>query len=107
MDYVNVTILGNLTKDVEGKLLKNKQFVFNSAIAANPHKKGEPIFFDLIFWGDLGQNAKLILAKGSHALINGSLTTSTWEHEGKKNEKLIVTVKDFRNLSPRTKQTKS
>lgn len=105
--FNSVTLLGNLTRDVEMKHTAGGTSVANCGIAvSDKYKKGDEwvetvCFVDLTFWGRTAEIASEYLGKGSQVLIHGKLKLDTWEKDGKKNYKHSVTVEQMTMLGKR------
>ena len=106
-----VTIAGNLTRDVELKYTEGGTAVTEIGLAINERrKKGEawvdvPVFVDVTLWGRTAEVAGEYLSKGSPVLIEGRLRLDTWETEGQKRSKLRVTAERMQMLGSRSKAT--
>lgn len=95
--YNRVTLVGNLTRDVELRQTSNETFVTDIGLAVNDRvKRGEEwvdeaTFVDVTLWGRQAQVADEYLSKGSPVLIEGRLKLDAWESkEGEKRSKLRV-----------------
>lgn len=79
----NKTILaGNLTRDVELKVLGSGTPVATSCLAVNRKFKGEeqkPMFIDVTFFGKTAELASEYCHKGSNILVDGRLELDTWD----------------------------
>ena len=73
----NITITGNVTKDLELKTLQGDNHVVNFTVATNRRfkEKGERItdFFSVVLWGETAKIAAQYLQKGSKCLIRGEM----------------------------------
>lgn len=95
--FNQVTLLGNLTRDVELKFVgASKTPVAKIGLAVNESvKKGdewveEPVFVDVTLWSRNAEIADQYLSKGNPVLISGRLKLETWEKDGEKRSKLVV-----------------
>lgn len=87
--YLNKAfIVGNLTRDPELKSLPNGTKVVNVGLATNKsykNKQGEKVdrseFHNVVAYGNLAELCAQYLRKGQQALIEGEITTRTWEKE--------------------------
>ena len=96
--FNRVTLLGNLTRDVEVRNLPSGTSVADVGLAVNDRRKdssGEWVedttFVDVTLWGRTAEVAGEYLSKGSPILIEGRLKLETWETDGQKRSKLKVT----------------
>lgn len=99
--FNSVTLVGNLTRDVEVRFLPSGQAVAEVSLAVNEkwtgkdgEKKEVCNFIDCTLWGKTAELAGQYLAKGSPVLFQGKLKQDTWEDKesGQKRSKLKVTV---------------
>ncbi|MCE9618696.1 MAG: single-stranded DNA-binding protein [Planctomycetes bacterium] len=102
--FNKVMLMGNLTRDVEIKLLpQGNQTVGNFGIAMNRkfktasgEEREEVTFVDCEAWGRQAEIMKQYLSKGRPVFIEGRLKLDQWEDkEGKKQSKLRVVVENF------------
>ncbi len=99
-----VMLMGNLTRDIEIKVLpQGNQNVGNFGIAMNRKFKSasgeereEVTFVDCEAWGRTAEIMKQYLSKGRPVFIEGRLKLDQWEDkEGKKQSRLRVVVENF------------
>lgn len=94
--FNQVTLVGNVTRDIEVKYLQSGTAVAELSIAVNDRvKKGndwvdECSFFDVVFFGRTAEVAGEYLSKGSSLLVSGRLKQETWEKDGQKRSKVKV-----------------
>lgn len=94
--FNHVTLVGNLTKDVELRHTQGGTAVCDIGLAVNDRvKRGEEwvdevSFFDVTCWGRTAEVANQYLGKGSSVLISGRLKQESWESEGQKRYKIKV-----------------
>ena len=87
-------IEGNLTRDPELRFTNSGTPVAKLGVAVSDRKKnpetgqwenGDPSFFDLQVWGQLGENCAENLAKGTAIVATGRIKQRTYEtKEGEK-----------------------
>lgn len=87
----SVTLVGNLTRDPELRFTTGGRAVASFGLAVNRRyqKDGEwqeqTSFFNVVAWGDLGENCATSLTKGSRAIVTGRLEQRSWDtSEGEK-----------------------
>jgi single-strand DNA-binding protein len=87
----SVTLVGNLTKDPELRYTTGGRGVASFGLAVNRRfqRNGEweeqVSFFNVVAWGDLGENAAASLAKGNRIVVSGRLEQRNYEtREGEK-----------------------
>lgn len=95
--YNRVTLIGNVTRDLEIKYLQSGTAVTEMGLAMNDRRKDqsgnwveETTFVDVTLWGRTAEVAGEYLTKGSSVFIEGRLKLDTWEKDGKKNYRLRV-----------------
>jgi single-strand DNA-binding protein len=87
----SVTLVGNLTRDPELRYTTGGRGVASFGLAVNRRfqRNGEweeqVSFFNVVAWGDLGENAAASLAKGNRIVVSGRLEQRNYEtREGEK-----------------------
>ena len=74
---------GNLTKEVEVREMPNGKAVANFSVAVKrPYSKDTIDFFDVVAYDKLGETCSKYLSKGSKVLVDGYMTTRTYEKDG-------------------------
>lgn len=105
MNLNKVMVAGRLTRDPEFKQLPNGNsvtnlgFVTNRVFTTNDERKEEATFLDIKAWGKSGENIVKYLEKGSPIFIEGRLTGESWESNGEKRSKLVVTLENYKFIS--------
>lgn len=91
MSSNNVTVIGNLTREPELRFTTGGRGVASFGLAVNRRwKKGDEwqeqtSFFNVVAWGELGENAAASLTKGARVIVTGRLEQRSWEtNEGDK-----------------------
>jgi single-strand DNA-binding protein len=91
MSTNSVTLIGNLTRDPELRFTTGGRGVASFGLAVNRRwqQNGEwqeqVSFFNVVCWGDLGENVATTLNKGSRAIVTGRLEQRNYEtSEGEK-----------------------
>jgi len=80
-----VTLVGNCTRDPELRYTTSGRGVASFGLAVNRRwqKNGEweeaVSFFNVVAWGDLGENAAASLTKGARTFVTGRLEQRTYE----------------------------
>ena len=107
--YNKITLLGNLTRDIELTYSQAGTAIAKTAIAtsrkftSNGEKKEEVMFIDLTFFGRTGEVANQYLRKGSKILVEGRVQFDQWvDQNGGKRSKHSVIVESMQMLD--TKQ---
>jgi single-strand DNA-binding protein len=92
----NITVTGNLTREPELRFTTGGRGVASFGIAVNRRyqKNGEwqeeTSFFNVVAWGDLGENCATSLTKGARVIVTGRLEQRSYEKDGEK--KSIVEI---------------
>ena len=100
----SVTLVGNLTKDPElryttgGRGVASFGLAVNRRYQVNGEWQEQTSFFNIVAWGDLGENAAASLNKGSRAIVTGRLEQRSYET--KEGEKRSVTEVIADELGP-------
>lgn len=110
MKSVNsVSLIGNVTRDVEIKATPSGQPVCTFGLATNrvwKNQQGEkqslPEFHNLVAWGRLAEFCEQYIKKGKPLYVEGYLKTRSWENEQKhKQYRTEIVVTDVVLLAPR------
>lgn len=100
--FNNVTMIGNLTRDVEIKYTASGTTIGTFGLASNrrfkqnDELKEEVCFVDIVVFGKQAENAAQYVRKGSQVLISGRLQQRRWETEdGQKRSKHEVVAESI------------
>jgi single-strand DNA-binding protein len=84
----HITLTGNLAYDPKLRTTPNGVFVLNLRVAATPRVKkaddwvdGETLWFDVVCWKQLAENAANSLHKGDPVTVEGRMYQRTWNRE--------------------------
>jgi single-strand DNA-binding protein len=100
----SVTLVGNMTKDPElryttgGRAVASFGLAVNRRYQVNGEWQEQVSFFNIVAWGDLGENAAASLAKGNRVVVTGRLEQRSYET--KDGEKRSVTEVIADELGP-------
>lgn len=97
-----VILCGNLGTDVEMRYTQNQTPVGSFSVATTSKKKDKEVttWHKIICWSKTAENCAKYLSKGSKVLIEGEITTRTWEgKDGKKNYATEITAHSVQFLS--------
>jgi single-strand DNA-binding protein len=97
-----VFLMGNLTRDPELRSTQSGTSVCSFAIAINRSWTGsdgqtqeDVDFFDIVAWGKLGELVDQYMSKGRRVMVQGRLSTSSWEaKDGSKRSRVEVVAQD-------------
>ena len=104
--YNRLTLLGNLTRDIELRYLPSGQPLAKGGIATNRRykdasgqQKDETMFIDFTIWGRSAEVANQYLRKGSRVLLEGRLVLEQWtDQQGQKRSKHTMHVETMKML---------
>ena len=94
-----VTLVGNLTRDLELRFSNSGTPIASSGLAINNRRKqpdgsyedDTPHFFDLQIFGSLAENAAETLTKGTRVVVTGRLDYQQWDDkEGNHRSRVLV-----------------
>lgn len=100
----SVTLVGNLTREPElryttgGRGVASFGLAVNRRYQVNGEWQEQVSFFNIVAWGDLGENAAASLSKGSRVIVTGRLEQRSYET--KDGEKRNVTEVIADELGP-------
>lgn len=112
--YNKVTLIGNLGNDAQIKTLDSGTKIAEFSLATSESyrdKSGsgdwqqKTEWHNIKAWGKLADRAEK-LAKGATILLEGKVTTETWEKDGQKRYKSVIVASYFRVLN-RSEKTNS
>lgn len=89
--HTYVSVIGNLTRDVELRYTPSGLAIGNTAIAStykytiNNEKKEEICFIDITFMGKTAEIANQYLKKGSKVFVDGRLKFDQWTDNNEQN----------------------
>ena len=97
----NVTLVGNVTREVELKALPTGQEVSSFGLAVNENwtgKDGEKMekvhFVDISAWGSLASNVADSINKGMRVVVVGRLDYQSWEDKDGNKRSAVKVVAD-------------
>lgn len=100
MNGNTVTMVGNLTRDPELRYTTGGRAVATMGLAVNRRymKDGEwqeqTSFFNVVCWGDLGENVSASCPKGTRVIVTGRLEQRSWETEDNEKRSIVEVVAD-------------
>jgi single-strand DNA-binding protein len=100
MSSNSVTLIGNLTRDPELRYTTGGRGVASFGLAVNRRyqQNGEwqeqTSFFNVVAWGDLGENCAATLTKGSRAIVTGRLEQRSWETNDGEKRSVVEVIAD-------------
>ena len=107
-----VILVGNLTRDPEGRTLDQGSQVTNFGLAINErykNKQGAKVettcFVDIAVWGAQADACERYLKKGSPVLIEGRLQYESWETSGGERRSRLRVKADRVQFLPQAKST--
>lgn len=105
-DFNYVSFFGRIVRDAEMKVMSNGVKITEFAVANNTSvKKDDDSFEDkvsfisLALYGGYGEKMLPYLKKGQKVIVEGRIRQDKWEKDGKKMEKLSISVKRLQLIS--------
>jgi single-strand DNA-binding protein len=102
----NVTIIGNISTDIDLRATSGGKFVasFNVAVQ-NPFNREKVSFLPVEIWGKSAEHTSNFCTKGSKVGIVGYIEVDQWEKDGQKRSKTKVVGNSIEFLTPKNGQT--
>ena len=103
-----VTVVGNITKDIELRFMGSGTAKLEFSVAANHswrNNDGEwqqkTSFFDCVLWRKTAEDAARVLEKGLGVIVTGRLEQRSWDDEasGQKRSKVEILVDEVAVLT--------
>ena len=98
----SVTLIGNLTRDPElrftqgGRPLASFSLAVNRRYQQNGEWQEQTSFFNIVAWGQLGENAAASLTKGARVMVAGRLEQRSYEtQDGEKRSVVEVNADEI------------
>ncbi len=95
-----ITLVGNLTHDPElryttgGRGVASFGLAVNRRYQVNGEWQEQTSFFNVVAWGQLGENAAATLTKGSRTIVFGRLEQRSWETQDGEKRSVVEVVAD-------------
>lgn len=95
-----VTVIGNLTRDPElrfttgGRAIASFGLACNRRYQQNGEWQEQVSFFNVVAWGDLGENVATSMTKGSRAIVTGRLEQRSYETQEGEKRSVVEIVAD-------------
>ncbi len=96
----SITLIGNLTRDPElryttgGRGVASFGLAVNRRYMQNNEWQEQTSFFNVVCWGDLGENVAATLTKGSRTIVTGRLEQRSWETQDGEKRSVVEVVAD-------------
>ncbi len=96
----SVTLVGNLTREPEIRFTTGGRAVasFGMAVSRRYQVGGEwqeqTSFFNIVAWGQLGENAAQTLTKGSRCIVTGRLEQRQYENRDGEQRNIVEVIAD-------------
>lgn len=74
MDYQRLILVGNVTRDAEGKTSKKGDVAFTTFAVGVGDRKGESTFFPVTVFGEYGKKIAEHVTKGRQVLVEGRIS---------------------------------
>jgi single-strand DNA-binding protein len=98
MPYLaQATVMGHLGRDVETKHVASGKALHTFSVAVTEKKGADKVtsWFNVNVWGDLNKWKLDELKKGALVVVIGRLAVETWEKDGVKGSKTVITADPF------------
>jgi len=97
-----VTLIGNLSTDVEVRELGEERKVANFVLAVDrPGPSKETDFINIAAWNKQAELCSRFLAKGKRVAVDGRLRSRSWDDaDGKRRSAVEVVARSVQFLSP-------
>jgi len=95
-----VTIVGNLTRDPELRFTQGGRGVASFGVAVsrryqvNNEWQEQTSFFNVVAWGQTGENASASLTKGARVIVTGRLEQRSYETQDGEKRSVVEIVAD-------------
>ena len=95
-----VTLIGNLTRDPElryttgGRGVASFGLAVNRRYMQNNEWQEQTSFFNVVCWGDLGENVAATLTKGARTIVTGRLEQRSWETQDGEKRTVVEVIAD-------------
>lgn len=80
----NVQLYGRITADPDVRYTQSKKAVCSFTLAVNRQKRDEADFIRCQAWEKVAENLGKYVKKGDRLIVNGSITTGSYEKNGQK-----------------------
>jgi single-strand DNA-binding protein len=96
----SVSLVGNLTREPELRYTTSGRGVASFGLAVNRRYQSngewqeQTSFFNVVAWGDLGENCAASLTKGARVVVTGRLEQRSWETDGGDKRSVVEVVAD-------------
>ena len=105
--FNNITILGNVTRDLDMRYLPSHTPVVEFGMATNRKFKAgdgtereETFFADLVAFGKQAEVLNQYVQKGNLLFVTARAKTESWEKDGHRRSKVVFVIENFQ-LMPR------
>lgn len=98
-----VILLGRLVRDAEARSTNSGKSVATFSLAVDKLPEGAD-FFEVTVWDKLAENVTKYTGKGSKILVQGRLSQQTWEQDGQKRSKVVITATDVTFLDSKSEK---
>lgn len=94
--YNTIIAAGYLVTDPELRDVKNNNKVCKIRMQISDSKSKSPCYIDAELWNKQAEIANEYLSKGRRIILQGELSQSSWEKEGKKFTKYFIRGESFK-----------
>ena len=97
----HISLVGNLTREPElryttgGRGVASFGLAVNRRYQSNGEWQEQTSFFNIVAWGELGENCAASLEKGARVVVTGRLEQRSWETDGEKKSTVEVVADEI------------
>jgi len=97
----HISLVGNLTREPElryttgGRGVASFGLAVNRRYQSNGEWQEQTSFFNVVAWGELGENCAASLEKGARVVVTGRLEQRSWETDGEKKSTVEVVADEI------------
>jgi len=107
MNFNKVILVGHLcdapqlSYTTQGAAVCNFRLAVNTKYRVGEDLKEDVLFVDITVWGKQGESCSQYLNKGSQVLVEGRLKMESWEKDGEKRSKIVITASNVKFMGKR------
>ena len=101
--YNSITAAAYLVKDPEARTTSTGKKVVNLRVGISSSNVKDKCYVDVQYWDKQAEIAEKYLSKGREFIVQGELSMSSWEKDGKNFTKYFIRGKDLQFLSSKKK----
>tara|TARA_R110002020_G_scaffold47284_1_gene134551 strand:+ start:642 stop:1019 length:378 start_codon:yes stop_codon:yes gene_type:complete len=103
--YNSITAAAYLVKDPESRTTSTGKKVVNLRVGISSSNVKDKCYVDVQYWDKQAEIAEKYLSKGREFIVQGELSMSSWEKDGKNFSRYFIKGKDLQFLSSKKKES--